>query len=655
MAFFRLLSPFSLTALTARTDNAIVAKYRIDSLGALARQLGFTPLDVRAQQIGHAEELLHAVEPAKAYPLDFVTFRITGYRPKAVSVEQLAGAALQHDLGLLIESVSETLDVETTSLSEPVLAIDDVTERFNVTSKTIQRWRRKGLPARRFVFPDGKRRVGFLLSSVERFFASHEDQVSRGTNFSQVDDPERDEILRRARRLATMCHCCVNEISRRIAHKLNRSPATILHTIRKHDQENLTAAIFPNAAPVVSDDERTQLVRLFRRGVPIKRLAKRSCRPRSAIYRLVVDERIARLNRRKVKFIDDPLYHQEDAENIVESLAKQQETIEAAAADQVRLPRDVPSTLASLCATPPLSPARERAMFIKLNFHKMRFVTMRRKLEPQFARNRDLTMLEAHLKRATETKNQILRANLRLIVSVARKHLRAGLSLMELVSDGTMTMMRALDSFDVHRGHKFSTYATLALMKGFARSVPQMLARRARGTSGAVGADVDQRVLEVADRRIPVAAERFLAREEVGQLLRRLDTRERDVLRGHFGLDEGSPATYEQLGQRLGLSKERVRQIEQVALAKLQGRRFESRRWMNPRGVAGKRLAKSVEKGSGVCSAFRASQTVLQRVAGLSQDRRRAFFSAHRFGNRFVETTFPSLSVWKSVSVHPVV
>ena len=80
-------------------------------------------------------------------------------------------------------------------------------------------------------------------------------------------------------------------------------------------------------------------------------------------------------------------------------------------------------------------------------------------------------------------------------------------------------------------------------------------------------------MLQVADRRIPVAAERFLAREEVAQLMRRLDARERDVLRGHFGLDEGAPATYEQLGQRLGLSKERVRQIEQIALAKLRAGR----------------------------------------------------------------------------------
>src|SRR5207249_7626723 len=169
-------------------------------------------------------------------------------------------------------------------------------------------------------------------------------------------------------------------------------------------------------------------------------------------------------------------------------------------------------------------PARERALFLKLNYHKMRFVTARRRLEPDFARVRDLNVLEGHLRKAAETKNEIVRANLRLVVSVARKHLRGGLSLMELVSDGTMTLMRAIDSFDVHRGHKLSTYATLALMKGFARSVPQMMAKRAAGQNEQGG-----RIADIPDRRANTAAERFLAREEVGQLLQRLDARERDV------------------------------------------------------------------------------------------------------------------------------
>ena len=555
-----------------------MAKYRIDTLAELARQMAeFTPHDVKSAQVSAAEELLHSLDPAKAYPLDFIVFRITGYRPKGdVDESLLTGLALQHDLGLLIEQVSETLDVRTDKLAEPVLDIEAVCERFNVTSKTIQRWRRKGLPARRFVFGDGKRRVGFLLSSVERFFSGHREQVARGMNFSQLGDAEREEILRRARRLAVMCKCCTNEIARRVARKMNRSPLTILHTIRKHDQENAAEAVFPLAAEPVSEEERARILKGYRRGVPLRAMASRLCLRRTAIFRVVLEERVAKLARRKVKFIDDPLYHQEDAAEAVAGIVAGTEAVldGGGRPEDVRVPRDLPPYLAALYRTPLLSPARERALFLQFNYHKFRFVSARRRLEPQFARTRDVNALEGHLRRATEVKNQIVQANLRLVASVARKHLRPGLSLMELVSEGNMTLMRAVESYDAHRGHRFSTYATLALMKGFARSVPQLLSGgRAAGTSG------DLRVLaEVPDARLSATADRLLAREEVRQLLARLDERERNVLLAHYGIestpsalrgDRAEPATYEQVGRLLGLTKQRVRQIEQSAIAKL--------------------------------------------------------------------------------------
>jgi RNA polymerase primary sigma factor/RNA polymerase sigma factor len=145
--------------------------------------------------------------------------------------------------------------------------------------------------------------------------------------------------------------------------------------------------------------------------------------------------------------------------------------------------------------------------------------------------------------------------------------MRPGLNLMELVSDGNITLMRAADSFDIHKGNRFSTYATLALMKGFARSVPQMLHSRPAGTRS------DELTMNsVADARGGTESERWMQRDQVRHLLSRLDEREQRVLSAHYGVgSSSSPATLEQVGQMLGLSKQRVRQIEQAALAKLRG------------------------------------------------------------------------------------
>jgi len=537
----------------------------------------FASPQIRLAQTRSAEDLLHTVDPSKAYPTDFIVFRITGYRPKTAQRDLITGLALQHDLGLLIETISETMDLHTAELREPVLAIDDVTEKFNVTSKTIQRWRRRGLPARRFIFPDGRRRVGFLLSSVERFLSTHSEQVQHGANFSQITEHEREVILSHAQRLATRCDCCVNEIARRIGRKLDRSPLTILHTIRKHDAEHPTNTILPLATSQIDEDQSARVLRGYRKGLTLTQLARRIDRPRSAVYRVIIDERIARLSRRKVKFIDDALYHQRDAASVIEQIVAQEPLSPISSAEERRIPRDLPPYLQDLYRTPLLSPQQERSAFLKFNFHKYQFVLARRRLEPQFARARDLNVLEGHLCAAVDTKNAIVRANLRLVVSIARKHLRpmAGASspgLMEMISDGNLTLMRAVESFDTHKGNRFSTYATLALMKGFARSVPLMHAERMGLKRLIAGTRREALQPEMPDTRVEPASRQISLRDEVQSLFSRLDGRERAVLAAHFGIADnlnGSGSTYESLSERFGLSTQRLRQIERTALEKL--------------------------------------------------------------------------------------
>ena len=541
-----------------------MAKYRLQSVAELARQLVFAPHDVRLAQIGRAEDLLHTLEPAKPYPLDFVVYRITDYRPKTGGDEMLAGAALQQDLALLIEATSDTLDLVASLISEPVLDIDDVCEKFNVTSKTIQRWRKRGLPSRRFLFADGRKRVGFLLSSVERFIHQHQQQVAISANFAQVTATEVDEIVRQARRLAD-CGCCESEIARRVGKRMHRSPLTMLHTLRKHDGEHPDRAVLCHAAPAIPATDRAAVLHDWQDGRSVTRIAREFGRPRSALYPIIIDARAHRVIDKHVAFFDDPLYHGPDAATAIDEIVRQQELADAPSAEQLRVPRDLPPGVADLYRTPLLSKGRERALFLKFNYHKSRFAQARHRLDPELLRNRDLRTLEEHLRLAEETKKLIVKANLRLVASIARRHLRPGLTLSELISDGNLSLMRAVESFDIHRGNRFSTYATLALMKGFARSVPEMLAGNRRH------AGIDETILEAcADPRPTRPADRLADRDQVRELLTRLSERERNVISVRFGLG-GQTAldTYEEVGQRLGISKERVRQIEQGAIARL--------------------------------------------------------------------------------------
>jgi RNA polymerase sigma factor (sigma-70 family) len=141
------------------------------------------------------------------------------------------------------------------------------------------------------------------------------------------------------------------------------------------------------------------------------------------------------------------------------------------------------------------------------------------------------------------------------------------LNLFELISDGNVSLMRAVEKFDFARGFRFSTYASWAIMRNFARSVPKERYQLDRFSTG------HEEVLDIAaGLRSYDPEEENLSelRESITVMLDHLSARERTILINHYGLDESaSPKTFDQLGQQLGISKERVRQIEIQALDKL--------------------------------------------------------------------------------------
>jgi RNA polymerase primary sigma factor len=244
----------------------------------------------------------------------------------------------------------------------------------------------------------------------------------------------------------------------------------------------------------------------------------------------------------------------------------------APAADQAahctEAPPGLPPYLASLYAAGPLlSREQETHLFRKMNYLKYRAGRLRDRIDPARPRTADLDEFERLLDEAQAIKNQIVRANLRLVVAVAKRHLGPHDDLFERVSDGNYALMRAVERFDYSRGNKFSTYATWTFRNQFAREIRDKDPCHPRFSPGS------EDVFEFATDRRSDEHELLDMQEQreeaVARLLARLNVRERRVIVGRYGIGGAQAHTLTKLGKELGITKERVRQIELVAHDKL--------------------------------------------------------------------------------------
>jgi len=529
------------------------------------QQVRFAPREKKIEQADQAEKLLGELDPKRTYSYEYVCFRITKYRPEAYPDLRLSGQEATHDLRLFVEDVSDAANVPADAAGERVLTVEQLARQFKVSTKTISRWRHQGLISRRFVL-DGRKRVGFLQSSVDRFVSENVDRVRRGAEFSQLSEAERAMIIDRARRMARAGGCPA-DVTKRLARKTGRSAETIRYTLKQFGQSHPELAIFPDNHGPLRLETKRRIYQQYHRGESVEALAKRLCRTRTSIYRILGEMRARRL-------LELPLDHIPN-EHFAQVRSKKAERAilgpppeDDQARKKSRLPSGLPPYLASLYEVPLLTRAQEAHLFRKMNYLKYKAMRLRERLDPARPKSGLMDRIERCYDEAVATKNQIIRANLRLVVSIAKRHVGPAENFFELVSDGNMSLMRAVEKFDFARGNKFSTYASWAIMKNFARTIPDEHRQRDRfRTSNAemFTAAEDER----SDQFEQESAQ--LQREvQVRKILGRLDEREQRIIISRFGLRRGEePLTLKQVGVELGVTKERIRQIEARALSKL--------------------------------------------------------------------------------------
>ena len=454
-----------------------------------------------------AEALHDTLDPDAAYPLEFIAFRLTGFRRDYGDDSLLVGSAVRPDLRLLIDQLSRTLALP--MFEGNARTVEQLAADLNVSTKTLSRWRKDGLRWRWVMAEPGqtksRRIIAFTAEAVEHYRGTRPGRVAKASSFTQLTPAQRDRLLQRACRIAATTDATFNQVAAHLARRTGRALETVRLILEKHDRDHPDEPLFADRTGPLTARQKRLISRAHRMGVGVGKLAERFRRSRATIHRVILDRRAARAMRLRLEHVANPQFDRPDAADVY--LRANLDPEKRGSPVFSRAPRtavpvdELPPELRPLYIQPVVSPDKIRSLFLRYNFLKHRAQALRERFAHAPARARDLDGFEQDVARAARVRSLLVTWHLPVVLSVARRHLVGKPSntptrLIQLLEVGNPILIDTVETYDAAARPTFESVLTNRLLQAFATAPGS---HRGKALRRATAAEVMQRMLDLAD------------------------------------------------------------------------------------------------------------------------------------------------------------